>query len=75
MRVPWVLTGRMLSSAIRRVSQRTGVTDAEAFPGTMSSPPRGLVDPGCHGAHLPTSTHSLRAFLTRCHDRRSHGDA
>ena len=30
MRVPWVLTGWMLCSAIRRVSQRTGVTDAEA---------------------------------------------
>lgn len=31
MRVSWVLTGWVLSSAIRRVSQRTGVSNAEAF--------------------------------------------
>ena len=31
MRASWVLTGWMLNSAIRRLSQRTGVTDAEAF--------------------------------------------
>lgn len=35
MRVGWLVVGWALGSAVRRLSQRTGVTDAEAF-GTLS---------------------------------------
>jgi hypothetical protein len=31
MRVGWVVAGWALGSAVRRLSQRTGVTDAEAY--------------------------------------------
>jgi hypothetical protein len=34
MRIGWLVAGWALGSAVRRLSQRTGVTDAEAY-GTL----------------------------------------
>jgi hypothetical protein len=58
MRIRWLVAGWALASAVRRLSRRTGVTDAEAY-GTLPGggggcPPRGPSRPGRATTTPPT---------------------